>query len=139
MIRQLAYIFCSVMATSAMASTSVWDEARTQANEVMGKVVSMTADTDEVLVRITDGQNHTETYRVCSTYPGGDGLNVAEQQRMQSLRDAFNQGQTVRVSYNSPFDRCIGRVEINKDDVLKEKTHAEISKAEHSRKSSRLN
>lgn len=125
-------VCCSLASASAIGATSVWDEARRDANVVTGKVVSIATNDNEVLVRISDGAK-TETYKVCAVYPGGDGLNIAENERMRSLRDAFNKGDKVKVSYNGPFDRCISTVELNKEEDVKPvaqpvKKTADISK-----------
>jgi hypothetical protein len=103
-----------LVGSQAFANTSVWDEAKREAYQVTGKIVSIATNDTEILVRISDG-HVTETYKVCSSYPGGDGLNMVEGERMKSIRDAFNHGETVKASYNSPFDRCLSSVELSKE------------------------
>ena len=38
---------------------------------------------------------------------------MIESERMKSIREAFSHGDTVKVSYNSPFDRCVNSVELS--------------------------
>lgn len=119
---------CFVL-TPALAEPTVWEKATLEANSITGKVVSIATDDEKILVRISDGHN-TETFKVCNIYPGGD-FTLAESERVKSLREAFNHGDTVRASYNSVFDRCLSTVEVthekenpSKDkDAPKDKSH----------------
>jgi len=112
---------CCLAQTSAYADMSVWEKANIEAHSVTGKVVSIATDDDKILVRISDGKS-TETFKVCSIYPGGD-FTLAESERVKSLREAFNHGDTVRASYNGAFDRCLSTVEVTheKEDTPKDK------------------
>lgn len=108
------FLMIMIVTPVALANTSVWDEAKREAYQITGKITSIATNDTEILVRINDGQI-TETYKVCSSYPGGDGLNMVEAERMKSIRDAFSHGDTVKVSYNSPFDRCLTSVELSRE------------------------
>lgn len=101
-----------VFVSQASANTSVWDDAKRAAYQVTGKITSIATNETEILIRISDGQT-TETYKVCSSYPGGDGLNLVESERMKSIREAFRHGETIKASYNGPFDRCLSSIELS--------------------------
>lgn len=120
MFRAITLMSLTIVATHASANTSVWDEAKREAYQITGKITSIATNETEILVRINDGKI-TETYKMCSSYPGGDGLNIVESERMKSIRDAFKSGDTVKVSYNSPFDRCLVSVELSRPEPKQEK------------------
>jgi hypothetical protein len=101
--------------SSAFAATSVWDDAKHDSNQFTGKVVSIGNDGNDMFVRISNGKE-SEVFRVCSTYPGGDATNLAETDRVRSIREAFNHGDIVVASYNGPFERCLSYVEVRKDE-----------------------
>ena len=118
MVRRFLIVLLLVASFSAIAETSVWDEAKREAYQVTGKITSIAVNDTEILVRINDGKL-TQTYKVCSSYPGGDGLNMVESERMKSIRSAFSHGEAIKASYNSPFDRCLTTVELTRENPEK--------------------
>jgi hypothetical protein len=113
------------------AATSVWDNAKLSSYQMTGKINSIAINDQEILIRITSKNGNkvnAETFKLCSSYPGGDSLNMAESERMKLVRAAFQQGDSVQVSYGGPFDRCLSSVSITKEDELEKPS--KISKSE---------
>lgn len=110
MLQKLGFVFCTLVSTTAFSATG--------ADFIVGKIVSIAVDNDDVLVRINSGEE-TKTFKLCSPSASEDGINI---------REAFSHGKEVKASINGAFDRCLSRVE---------KTNAgEVSRADRPRKPS---
>lgn len=95
------------------AHASVWGAAKASAYTAKGRVHSLSVNQDDTLVRLAvrdDGSksSHIETFKLCSRYMGAVG-NV-ETNRLAQLRDAFDSGEVIEISYDSPFDHCVTSV-----------------------------
>jgi hypothetical protein len=77
---------------------------------VTGKVVSITTDTEDVVVRISNTSG-TQTYKLCSST---DGLAVEK----QKIKMAFDRGTVIKAIFSDSFDRCLKTVEIDSDSNL---------------------
>lgn len=95
---------------------SVWDDAKVNAASFEGKIKSIAVEGDVITVKIAaktgKKSEQVESFNVCSEFKGGDNQNLTESTRAELLRDAFNRGETVKVSYGGPWSRCISSVTI---------------------------
>jgi hypothetical protein len=121
----ISTMMVTAIGLSISAGASVWDDTKQKTNSVSGEITSVGTDEDKVVFTLKhDGQK--ETFQLCSSYPGGDGFNVMETERTTLVNQALSRGYKVRISYNSPFDRCVKSVDIMKEDDAPTKTALKV-------------
>lgn len=98
----------------AWSDLSVWDAAKENSYMVEGqiKTISINEDSQQVTIRVqtSDEATETRTLRVCNHDAGSDTRNWQQAEKMNLLRQAFNQGDRVKVSYGGPFNPCLSSV-----------------------------
>lgn len=93
---------------------SVWQAAKKSQYEVEGKIRAIVSNEDEqqILVRVESSTKPTrvETLKVCTHDNGSDYRNWQQSEKMALLRQAFQRGDRVGLSYGGPFDRCLSGI-----------------------------
>lgn len=93
-------------------NASVWNQQRDNSNSLEGRIKAIVVDEDQdrILVRVETGSLETETVTICDEKVDSTIRTLREVEKMNLMRQAFENGRRVRISYRSPFDRCVSKV-----------------------------
>ncbi len=107
-------IFCFAGLQAGASDWSVWQSAKTSQYQVEGKIRAILSNEDDqqILVRVESSADpsRVETLKVCSHDLGSDYRNWQQSEKMALLRQAFERGDKIGLSYGGPFDRCLSGI-----------------------------
>lgn len=113
--------FCALSLTFGVAPfaqaewTSIWDSTKAKSYQVEGKIKSIAFNEQgrEVLVKVESAKDtkDVQTVKVCSFDQSSDIRSVEQSEKMALLRQAFARGDSIQLSYNGPFDRCLSSIQ----------------------------
>ena len=115
--QRLFFILASALLVNqfAFGEWSIWEKTKKNSYQIDGyiKTIAVNEDQHQIIVRVAKAENPTQvdTLKVCYLESGSDLKSFEQSQKMETLRKALASGERIKVSYNSPFDRCLSHVE----------------------------
>lgn len=92
---------------------TVWKSSKPDGHSVTGKIKAIVVDEDEdrIFVKVETASHDVQTLRVCNQNADSAIRTFGDSEKMNLMRQAFESGRTVRVSFESAFDRCLSSID----------------------------
>ncbi len=106
----MKHVFLFFLIAHVQGNASIWEQIKAKSHILEGQIQSMTYQENnrEVVVKINPRQGGAaEMIKVCAYEPRNPLRTPEQDENLDYLKRAFAQGETVKLGYESPFNRCL--------------------------------